>query len=258
MPEPTRDPVSEPAGDPIAEPAADPRPLRLDRLPWPQVAERLRGDPRLLLPVGTLLQHGPHLPLSTDSVIATRLAEELAWRQGVLLAPTLTYGVSSRREAGYAGTASLEQKTLRRVLNDLIGAWEQQGVQEIYLLTAHGYGPHISAIAAVVSDEARIRAIDLHSADLTHLLDDGAPEHAGEMETSLMLHYAPDLVRRDAIRDARVSREQLTELTVGEEPVPPPGSAGTVGTPSLASSEKGRRIHAHLVQLFGNRLFDAP
>lgn len=236
--------------------APEPRPLRIDRLCWPEVARRFRVDPRLILPVGTTLQHGPHLPLCTDSVIAARLAEALARQQDVLVAPTLVYGACSRRDGEYAGTAALEQKTLHRVLNDLVGVWEQQGVDEIYLLTAHGYGPHISAIATVVSERARIRAIDLHSADLSPLLEDDGPEHAGEMETSLMLHYAPELVRRDEIRDQRVSREELTRLTVGEEPIPRPGSSGTVGAPSLASPEKGRRIHDHLVQLFGDRLFD--
>ena len=69
--------------------------VRMDDLPWTDVASHLRGDPRILLPVGSTLQHGPHLPLSTDSVIASRLADALSARHGVLVAPTLPYGVVS-------------------------------------------------------------------------------------------------------------------------------------------------------------------
>jgi creatinine amidohydrolase len=63
--------------------------VRLDRLPWSEAAERLSRDPRLILPVGTCMQHGPHLPLGADALIITRLAEAIAARYDILLAPTL-------------------------------------------------------------------------------------------------------------------------------------------------------------------------
>jgi creatinine amidohydrolase len=121
--------------------------------------------------VGTCLQHGPHLPLGTDTVIVERLAEDVSRRTGVLLAPTLSYGVASATEREYAGTASLERKTLHRVLNELVDAWERQGLEEIILMTAHGYGPHIQALAAVLADTVRVRAVDIHAIDLTSFLE---------------------------------------------------------------------------------------
>lgn len=168
--------------DGSATPRDPPRPdaPRLERLSWPEVVAHLQEDSRLVLPVGTLLQHGPHLPLSTDTIIVSRLAGELCARHGVLLAPTLPYGANSRRERAYAGTAALERKTLHRVLNDLVGTWEPQGVDEILLLTAHGYGPHVSALATAMSEHARIRAVDLKTVDLERFRSGPrGPEHAG-------------------------------------------------------------------------------
>ena len=138
-------------------------PARLDRMTWPEAAAWFRRDPRVLLPVGTCLQHGPHLPLGTDTILVERLAEDVSRRTGILLAPTQPYGVSSDIEQAYAGTASLERKTLHRVLNELVDSWERQGLQEIILMTTHGYGPQIQAMAAVVSDEVRVRAVDANN-----------------------------------------------------------------------------------------------
>ncbi len=232
------------------------RPLRLSELTWRRAAARLREDPRLTVPVGGLLQHGPHLPLGTDTLIVTRLAEEISRRHDILLAPTLPYGAGSDRDAEYAGSGPIRGKTLHRTLNELASTWESHGVEEFVLLTSHGYGPHLQALATVMTDAARVRAVDLHAVDLSEHLDGphGA-EHAGEMATSLMLHLAPDQVRLEEAEDLELSAEATGRLRAGEEPVPPPGSSGVVGRPSLASEEKGRRIFEHLVRFLGERVF---
>ena len=226
---------------------------RLDRLTWPEAAAWFRRDPRLLLPVGTCLQHGPHLPLGSDTIVVERLAEAVSERTGILVAPTLAYGVSSDLEQDYAGTAALERKTLHRVLNELVDSWERQGLEEIILITAHGYGPHIQAMAAVVADFVRVRAVDIHAIDLAAFLQGGAgPEHAGEMDPAILLHLAPELVRSDLVADGE-SRERVRSA-IRDEPVPPPGSPGVVGRPSLATRENGRRICEYLVDYISRRL----
>lgn len=231
-------------------------PVRLAHLPWRRVAEHLREDPRLLVPVGTTLQHGPHLPLGTDTIVVTRLAEAISARCGVLLAPTLPYGANSLRDDEYAGSAGVRGKTLHRTINELVSVWEDHGVTEFVLLTSHGYGPHLQALATVASDSARVRAVDLHAVDLSdHLEGHQGGEHAGEMATSLMLHLAPEQVRREEAEDLVLPPEAVGQLRAGEEPVPPPGSSGVVGRPSLASEEKGRRIFEHLVRFLGDRVF---
>ena len=234
-------------------PTNAPTAARLDRLTWPEAAAWFRRDPRLLLPVGTCLQHGPHLPLGADTIVVERLAEAVSERTGILVAPTLPYGVSSDLEQSYAGTATLERKTLHRVLNELVDSWERQGLEEIVLMTAHGYGPHIQAMASVVADVLRVRAVDIHAIDLAPFLQGGCiAEHAGEMDTAILMYLAPELVREDRVADGE-ARESL-KTAVKDEPVPPPGSPGVVGRPSLATRENGRRICEYLVDYISRRL----
>lgn len=228
----------------------------LDEISWSEAAGRFRRDPRLILPVGTCMQHGPHLPLGSDALIITRLAEAIAARYDVLLAPTLPFGAASPRDAEYAGTASLSGKTLHRVLNELVSCWEAQGVEELVLMTGHGYGPHLYALATVVSETARIRSVDLHAIDLSAFLGQSHTlEHAGELATALLLHLAPELVRLEAIHDVVLGERKVRKLTAGEEPVPVSGSIGVVGRPSRASAETGRAIFEYLVDHIGSGLF---
>jgi creatinine amidohydrolase len=205
------------------------------------------------LPIGTCLQHGPHLPLGADTIVVERLAQAVSEKTGILVAPTLAYGVSSDIERSYAGSAALERKTLHRVLNELVDSWERQGLEEIVLMTAHGYGPHIQAMAAVVADFVRVRAVDIHAIDLAAFLRGGSvAEHAGEMDTAILLHLAPELVREDRVADGEPGGRILR--AVRDEPVPPIGSPGVVGRPSLATRESGRRICEYLVDYISRRL----
>ena len=82
-------------------------PLALDELSWIDVAAHLARDARLIIPVGALEQHGPHLPLGSNVLIARSLAVDLSGEFGVLRAPTMYYGVNVRTERAFAGTASL-------------------------------------------------------------------------------------------------------------------------------------------------------
>lgn len=226
--------------------------FRLDRLSWPEAAEWFRRDPRVLLPVGTCLQHGPHLPLGTDTLLVERLAADLGRLTGILLAPTVPYGVCSEIEREYAGTGALGQKTLHRMLNELVGSWERQGLEEVILMTVHGYGPHIQAMAAVLADVVRVRALDIHAIDLGAFLQGGeGNEHAGELETALMLHLAPELVRIEAIEDAPRTPGRRTSQY---EPVPQPGSPGVVGRPGRATADNGRRMYEYLLEYIAMRL----
>ena len=229
---------------------------RLAELSWAKAAEWFRRDPRLILPAGSCVQHGPHLPLGSDAIIVTAIAEGIAKRHSVLLGPTLPFGTVSSRDEAYAGTAGLGAKTLHRVLNELIAGWEGHGVREFILLTSHGYGAHYGALVSAISAGARIRAIDINVVDLAPVLGSRPPvERAGEVETSLLLHLAPSLVSLDLACDEVVETAVLKRLLDGSEPVPLPGSAGVIGKPTLAASEKGQRIYEYLVAYIGDRLF---
>lgn len=244
--------ASGPPGNPeIPSPDAAPR---LVDLTWEAAAAWFRRDPRLIVPVGSCMQHGPHLPLNADTIIIEAITGAIAARWGVLLAPTIPFGAASDREREYAGTAALRPKSLHRILNELVSEWESHGVREFILMTANGYGPHVSALVGILAEHARIRAVDMNAVDLSRFLD-APPEHAGEFETSLLLHLSPERVIRDRIEDAIVEETELAGLLNGSEPMPPAGSPGVVGRPTAATAEKGRDIYEYLVEHIGSRLF---
>ncbi len=221
----------------------------LDELAWPQVEAALRRDSRLLFPVGALEQHGPHLPLGTNSLIVDRLARDLSRALGILRAPTFQYGVTVPSKRGFPGRASLRRKTFHRTVNELLANWEDHGVTEFILLTAQRYEPHLDALLMALTQRAETTVIDVRSVDVGDLLEQPTEwEHGGEMETSLMLHLAPELVRVDRIADTPLppGRRRRRYLR-GQMPTPPPDSMGAVGFPSLASAEKGRLIYERLL-----------
>lgn len=226
-----------------------------------EVAAALRADPRLLVPVGALDAHGPHLPLGTDTLIVDRLADDLSAASGVLRAPTVEYGVNSPTSAGVSGAATLRKKTLHRLLNDLLDAWEEGGVDEFVLLTAHRADAHQEALATVVTTRARVRVVDVLGVDVCDLLD-GQDEamHGDEVDTSLLLHLAPDVVRAGAARDNMVPREALRRFRAGRRPragARADGEPLSLGRPSLASAGKGARIYARLLDRIGTRVLGA-
>jgi creatinine amidohydrolase len=221
----------------------------LSSLPWPAVEKALSADPRLILPVGALAQHGPHLPLGTNTFIAEAVAREVSEGCGILLAPTFQFGVRGAENERYAGSAGLERKTLHRALNELLAEWEDHGAQEFVLLTAHRCEPHLDALLMAMPSSATTTVVNLHSIDVGDLLE-GSPrsEHAGELETSLMLHLAPEKVfleqATDVIPDARTFRKYAR----GRVATPPPGSKGILGAPSRATAEKGAAVFLRYIK----------
>src|SRR6185436_11723406 len=151
-------------------PLAANQPRRIKELIPMQIEAILADDPRLIIPVGTCEQHGPHLPLGCDTIIVDRLADDLSAEFGVLRAPTVEYGVNSGTERIFAGNGSVRKKTLHRMLNDLLDSWESSGFEEFILLTAHGHDPHQEALATVITKRARVRVVDLFAVNLSDLL----------------------------------------------------------------------------------------
>jgi creatinine amidohydrolase len=236
--------------------AALPRRLK-DMLPS-EVAAALAADPRLILPVGTCEQHGPHLPIGTDTIIVERLADDLSAEFSVLRAPTVEYGVNVETERGFTGNTTMRKKTLHRMLNDLLDAWELGGVREFILLTAHEHDPHQEALATVITTEARVRVVDIFAMDLSDLLEgQTGAMHGDEVDTSLMLHLAPELVRLQLAQDYMMSREELRRYRRGWLRVPR-ASAGSIGRPTLATADKGRQLYERIRGRIRERIFVAP
>lgn len=216
-------------------------------LTWTEVRDALARDARLLLPVATLEQHGPHLPLGTGALITGRLVHDVSEETGVLRAPLIPYGINVPSPEPRAGSASLRRKTLLRAVNELLAAWEDGGVRHFVVVTAQRYEPHVDALLMAITSEARTTVVDLRAIEV-HDIVESPPEldHAGEFETSLLLHLAPDRVRRDRIVDAPLPPGRYRKYVRGRAPTPPTGSSGVVGRPSLATAAKGAALWGRL------------
>lgn len=198
------------------------------------VGERARDGAVLVVPLGSTEQHGPHLPLSTDTDIAVALCRRLAAaRQDVLIAPPVAYG-SSGEHAGFAGTLSIGQEAIELLVLEL-GRSACETFEHLLFVSAHG--GNAAPLARAV---ARLRAESRDVATFEPRWD-GDP-HAGHTETSLQLWLRPATVRRERSEqgDLRPLTELLPLLRAGGLKAVTPN--GILGDPSGASAAEGRQL----------------
>lgn len=239
----------------MTQPDTAPRPRRIKTMRPDDIAKVLAVDPRLIVPIGTCEQHGPHMPLGCDTIIVERLADDLSAEFGVLRAPTMEYGVNVVTERLFAGNASLRRKTLHRALNDLIDTWESSGVSEFILLTAHEHDPHLEAISTIITRGARVRVVDIFGMKFGDLLEGQTePMHGDEVDTSLMLHIAPELVDMELAQEYMMSRDELRRYRRGWLRIPEV-SPGSIGRPRLATAEKGRLLYERIHERVREKIF---
>nr|BEK71376.1 creatininase family protein [Kitasatospora purpeofusca] len=218
---------------------------------------RLRGAEVALLPVGSYEQHGGHLPLSTDSLMAVGISEAVASAYNVLLLPPITIACS-HEHAGWPGTISIRAQTLISVVTDIAASLRAAGVEKLVVVNAHGG----NYVLANVVQEANVgpvptmalfpRPADWAAARKAAELSSTGHEdmHAGEIETSVLLHRWPDVVR-DSYREADHVSERPHLLVHGLGPYTP---TGVVGRPSLATAEKGKAVLESLTASFAETL----
>ena len=221
----------------------------VERLPWTEVARNLRRDPRLIFPVGALEQHGPHLPCGANILIAEAVAQAVSERTRVLRAPVFSYGVTVGG-GPFPGRAGLRRKTFHRAINELLGSWSDDGVESFVMITAHRFEPHLEALLLTPTVPATNSVFDLYQIDVSDIIEsDPEFEHAGELETSLMLHLAPEVVRLSEARDFVPQGGKLRKYTRRRAPTPPVESGGVLGSPSLATAAKGATVFSRWVDL---------
>ena len=195
--------------------------------------------PILAIPVGSCEQHGPHLPLGTDSIVAEALCAYLsAANSRVVVGPTLSV-TSSGEHAGFAGTLSIGAPVTASMIVELVRSAEWADS----VVLVNGHGGNASATTTAV---ATLRAESRRVTDWWPHID-GGDAHAGHIETSLMLHLAAHLVHmsRAEAGDLRPLPEIADELIrSGMRSVT---SNGVLGDPRGASREDGERLFAQLV-----------
>lgn len=219
------------------------------------LGERTSGEVEgrtVLLPLGSTEQHGPHLPLDTDArlaeAVARAVAAELRARgDDVLVAPPLAYGASGEHE-GFAGTVSIGTEALALVLIEYgrsISAWARR------LVMVNGHGGNLEAVARAVEllrHEGRDVSWAPCAPEPTAPAEAVADAHAGHTETSLLLHLAPELVRRNLVEAGE--RAPLTEILprLREGGVRAVSPNGVLGDPRGASPEEGARLFDAIVR----------
>ena len=238
--------------------------VRYDELTWPEMREAASQQPVVLLPFGTIEDHGPHLPVNTDNVIVEAICLESAGRAPgeMLVLPLLAYGLDEHH-MDFPGTISVEIETLLAHLADVAGSVARHGFSHVLIVNGHGSNAPIADLAArkVVLETGIVcgamspnAAIDPTLAEPTlsqmRRSGPGGIAHAGEYETAMMLHLRPELVQMD--KAVREMGQIKLEYFNWDHPEPSVLSwqdwwsrmseSGICGDPTVATAEFGRAL----------------
>ncbi|NGX07555.1 creatininase family protein [Mycobacteroides franklinii] len=204
-----------------------------------------------VLPVGSFEQHGPYLPLSTDTLIACAIATAISQHHNVFQLPPITYGCS-HEHATYSGTISISATTLAAVIADITQSLTQQAVAGLIIVNAHGGNAVLTNVVQLANQPGTAINVGLYpsredwteartAASVTSTNHDDM--HAGELETSILLAAYPRYLRAgwDTADHGATDRRYLT--TVGISAYTP---TGVIGYPSRATEAKGQAVLDHL------------
>jgi creatinine amidohydrolase len=196
-------------------------PVLIEEMTWTDYDRRVREEnPLVILPVGSLEQHGPHTPLATDTIIPAAISAAVAERVGAMVAPAIAYGYKSQARTGggnhFPGTTSLDGDTLIRLTRDIITEFARHGVRRMAVMDSH-YENELFLIEGIdlALRELHVDGIDdmkivklryfefISDETLDEVFPDGFPgwplEHAGVMTTSVMLYLRPELVHMERV-----------------------------------------------------------
>jgi creatinine amidohydrolase/Fe(II)-dependent formamide hydrolase-like protein len=223
---------------------------------WVEVEDAVAAGQRsAVLAVGAIEQHGLHLPLATDTIIATETARRVAQRMpDVLLGPTLPIGVSLHH-LSFAGTFSVSEENFQDQVTAAVQSLSAHGVEQVFVLSGHGgnFGP-LERLSRKVG--GRIGATEfVPFSDLDKFLgvfhsvsaEDGIPPqasgaHAGEWETSIMLALHPELVRMDRAEAGFVDDfDEAAATRLFRDGTASLAANGVLGDPGTATAERGER-----------------
>jgi creatinine amidohydrolase len=193
----------------------------MERLTVRQVREYLAERRAVLVPIGSNEQHGYHLPLSTDTVIARELSRQVGERTGTLVAPSIGFTFSG---GGLPGTINVSPAVMSLLVQDVLGSLAVQGFRQFYLVLGHGGSENLTALGDalkvmlrtnVLFDQALVALFPVWKFDARGIgwrraLAEG-DWHAGWLETSLMLALAPELVR---MGEMELDAPELLELQI--------------------------------------------
>jgi creatinine amidohydrolase len=224
-----------------------------DELSMPEAEKAAKEGKVVIIPCGSVEEHGTHLPLCTDSLQAEYIALGVARKAGCLVAPPLRYGLCNSTR-NFPGTITITFDSLRNIMVDILEDFVRNGFKRLLVLTGHAGGSHMTAIKlagkTVVTnhmnenDRPRIMvcsdydfAFDLRGKDF-----DDRDSHAGTIETSRVMAIRSDLIKGNGIQN--FPNLPRFEITPDPERYFP---SGVMGDPTIASSNKGQKINNYVI-----------
>jgi creatinine amidohydrolase len=218
-----------------------------------------------VLPVGATEAHGLHLPYATDSIQVEAIARAAcadadARGAKVLLLPTIPYGINENN-LGFKWTMSLRPSTLFTVISDLVSSAEEHGIPKLLVLNGHGGNEFQPLLRELIRETTvQVMLVNWYGVVRHRDLFEKPGEHADEMETSLLLHLNPELVRSDLAGKGVVRKPVLKAMEEGWAWVARPWDRFThdsgFGDPSLASAEKGEKCMEAVVAKLADLLVE--
>lgn len=228
----------------------------MEEMTWMEFNER-KNDSVVILPIGSTEQHGPHLPLCVDTVIAKEFANRLAQKINGIVAPVISYGYKSAPLSGggplFPGTIDLNGETVIKLVYDVLAEFIKDGVKKIIVMNAH-YENEAFLLEAIdlITSEYGDQAIIIETNWWDPMPDDiinkvfneipfpgWAFEHAAITETSLMMYFAPQMVHLDKMIDETASSIAYHRYPIERDIVP---RSGVLATARTSTPEKGQII----------------
>jgi creatinine amidohydrolase len=230
----------------------------IEEITSPEFAKLAKKKPLVIVPFGSIEEHGSHLPLCTDAFQAEEIALRIAEQFDALVCPTIKYGecVSTRN---FPGTISLSSETLRLLARDIVSELARNGIDKIMILTGHAGGAHMAALKeganAAIQQDRRLKVMFLSDYDIAYqLLGKEVPAtdgHGGLIETSRIMHIRPELVGTS--RPKGTDTRPKFMLVADPEKYNP---SGIVGDSSWASAATGKKLDDYIVKELGKLLVE--
>ncbi|MBN8900518.1 MAG: creatininase family protein [Rhodospirillales bacterium] len=240
------------------------------RLRAEQLREKARQDAIVILPIASLEQHGPHLPVEVDSVLGETVAQRTAAMvdargQPVLVLPVLWTGLSEHHMS-FGGTVTLDNATFAALVEGVVRSVLRHGFRRIVLLNAHGGNENaLRTIADDLTPKLRVPIVQFTywyaaAVAIAKILEtQGGLQHACEAETAMMMAVRPELVATDRIPLARANTTPDLQDVVGGgvymwRSIGSRSGSGVIGNPEAASAEKGERLFAAIATALADKL----
>jgi len=219
--------------------------MNIDELYDPEFRKLIKSKkPTIIIPVGSIEQHGAHLPISTDSDIVTEIASRLAKKCGFIVLPTISYGVSLEHEPLF--NLSLKENNLRKILDDIIISLNKNHIKEIIILNGH-HG-NLRTIDSVIADVKKVSKLSYWHF-MKHKFD-----HAGFVETSIMLAISDKVKMKKAKKGFLTNGmnkkeiQRINKLSMQQGGFAKVAKNGVWGDPTGATKKDGQKFLAEIVR----------